>query len=340
MMQDQVTGSVKNEPVRQSMPHINESPSRQYAPIAPAYDTFYRSRDADRIARALGWFSIGLGLAQLLAPRGISRAVGIDQRPVLMRSLGVREIASGIGILSQRRPDNWLWTRLAGDAIDLALLGVASRAPGAARRRVALTTAAIAGVAVLDLLSGIEQTRRRKEEQGIDSDMVHIEKSLTVNRSPDECYRFWHDFENFPRFMRHLESVRVTGDNRMRWKARGPAGTHFEWDAELEADEPGKYLAWHSLEGSEVSNAGTVSFEAAPGARGTIVRVALAYLPPLGKAGVAVAKMFGEEPAQQIDEDLRRFKWLIETGEIPTTVGQTSGTRGMVGRLLRKGAPG
>jgi uncharacterized membrane protein len=329
MMQDQATRS--GEPVRQSMPRLNDFPT---------YDTFYRSFDAGRIAKALGWFSIGIGLAQLLAPRRVSRAIGVEQRPGLMRTLGVRELASGVGILSQRRQDNWLWTRVAGDAIDLALLGIAARTPGTARRRVALATGAVAGVAVLDLLAGIEQSRRRREAQGMADDTVHVEKSLVINRSPQECYRFWHDFENFPRFMRHLESVRLIGDNRMRWKAKGPAGTHVEWDAQLDADEPGKYLAWRSLDGSEIDNAGTVRFEAAPGERGTIVRVVMAYRPPLGKAGVMVAKVFGEEPSQQIDEDLRRFKWLIETGEVPTTIGQPSGTRGMVGRLLRRGAPG
>ena len=141
--------------------------------------------------------------------------------------------------------------------------------------------------------------------------------------------------------MKHLESVEIVGDNRMHWKAKGPAGTSVEWDAELVADEPGRLLAWRSLEGSQVDNEGVVRFEPAPGGRGTILRVMMSYKPPGGIAGALVAKMFGEEPSQQIDEDLRRFKWLIETGEIPSTIGQPSGERSAVTRLLfRKGQPG
>jgi uncharacterized membrane protein len=141
--------------------------------------------------------------------------------------------------------------------------------------------------------------------------------------------------------MKHLESVQVTGDNRSHWKAKAPLGASVEWDAQVTVDQPGQLLAWHSVEGSEVDNAGTVRFERAPGGRGTIVRVEMQYSPPGGKAGAVIARLFGEEPSRQLDEDLRRFKWLIETGEIPTTVGQPSGRRDPITRLLfRKGAPG
>jgi uncharacterized membrane protein len=195
---------------------------------------------------------------------------------------------------------------------------------------------------LLDLISSMDNTQRKQMMQGASiTGEVRLEKSVTINRSPDECYRFWHDFESFPRFMTHVESVQLTGENRMHWKVTGPAGTTVEWDAELIADEPGRYVAWRSLEGAQVDNAGTVRFEPAPGGRGTIVRVMMSYSPPGGAAGALVAKMFGEEPSQQIDDDLRRFKWLIETGEIPTTIGQPSGPRGVVNRLLfRKGEPG
>jgi uncharacterized membrane protein len=345
MMQDETASPGQSGQVRQPLPYINESPVEQYQQVSPSYDTFYRSPKADRaeqLAKALGWFSISLGLAQLLAPRGMSRAVGVPERPGVMRAIGAREIASGIGILSQRRPANWLWTRVVGDAMDLALLGIAARSPQHLRRRVTLATAAVAGVALLDLISSMDNTQRKQMMQGASiTGEVRLEKSVTINRSPDECYRFWHDFESFPRFMTHVESVQLTGENRMHWKVTGPAGTTVEWDAELIADEPGRYVAWRSLEGAQVDNAGTVRFEPAPGGRGTIVRVMMSYSPPGGAAGALVAKMFGEEPSQQIDDDLRRFKWLIETGEIPTTIGQPSGPRGVVNRLLfRKGEPG
>lgn len=297
------------------------------------------SSRAQQLATALGWFSIGLGIAQLLAPRTVARTIGVPQHSTVMRTLGARELASGVGILSRRRTGGWLWSRVAGDAMDLALLGRAARSSSIQRNRVIVAAAAVAGIALLDFLSSMQQTRR---QPGVaQSGALHIQKSLTINRSPDECYRFWHDFENFPSFMKHLESVQITGENRVHWKARAPAGTSVEWDAELIADQPGQYLAWHSLEGADIDNAGSVRFERAPGGRGTIMRVELEYRPPGGAAGALIAKLFGEEPEQQIDEDLRRFKWLIETGEIPTTIGQPSGPRSVIGRaLLHKGEPG
>lgn len=343
-MQDQAISPEQAGHAHPPLPHINESPTEHHYPGSHAREVsrIADTERAERLAKMLGWFSIGVGVAQLVTPRNVSRAAGIEQRPLLMRALGVREIASGVGILTQRRRTGWLWSRVAGDAMDLALLGIAARSPRSERRLVSLATAMVAGVTVLDLLSSVENTRYSSaQEAPPTSNEVHLEKSLTVNRSPDECYRFWHDFENFPRFMQHLEAVRIIGDNRMRWKAKGPAGFPIEWDAELLADVQGEHISWRSLEHADVENAGTVRFERAPGGRGTIVRVQMDYRLPGGAAGTLIAKLFGEEPSQQIDEDLRRFKWLIETGEIPTTVGQPSGARGMMNRLLfRKGAPG
>ena len=343
-MQETAANLDQSDAARHRLP-VNEDAWRGSPQLGTSYDTYYRSPKSERAAqlvKALGWFSVGLGLAQLLAPRQVSRAIGMTERPDMMRVFGMRELASGIGILSQRRPTGWLWSRVAGDAMDLAVLGLAARSQQGGRRRIALTTAAVAGVAALDLLSSVDSTERRLYGEGaVESGELHVEKSLVINRSPQECYRFWHDFERFPTFMKHVQSVRLVDDNRMHWRAKGPAGTLIEWDAELTADEPDSYLAWRSLEGADVDNAGAVHFERAPGGRGTIVRVSLNYRPPGGASGALAAKMFGEEPAQQIDEDLRRFKWLIETGEIPTTVGQPAGPRGMVNRLLfRKGEAG
>jgi uncharacterized membrane protein len=347
-MQDQAASPLQPGQAAEPLPDINAPQgaitAEQDQQATPSFDTFYRSPKSDRaeqLAKALGWFSIGLGLAQLIAPRRVSRAIGAPERPNVMRALGAREIASGVGILSQRRPATWLWGRVVGDVMDLAMLGAAARS-NRMPNRLGWATAAVAGIAVLDLLSSIDNTQRKQMGLGptVTGD-VRLEKSITVNRSPEECYRFWHDFESFPRFMKHLHSVQLTGDNRMHWIATGPAGSTVEWDAELISDEPGQHLAWRSLAGSQVDNEGVVRFEPAPGGRGTILRVMMRYSPPGGLAGALMAKMFGEEPSQQIDEDLRRFKWLIETGEIPTTVGQPSGERSTAARLLlRKGQPG
>jgi uncharacterized membrane protein len=288
----------------------------------------------DGMIRALGWLSVGIGIAQLLAPRAVLRMTGVGDKPQLVRALGLREITSGVGILSQRNPSGWLWSRVAGDAMDLALLGRAARSPDIQPKRLALVAAAVTGVAIIDLISSV---RHRPVERGLLNRVVDVEKLVTVNRSAEECYRYWRDFQNFPMFMKHLESIQILDDKRSHWKAKAPAGTSVEWDAELTVDQPGKLLAWHSTEGADINNGGTVSFEAAPGGRGTIVRVQMQYNPPGGQAGAMIAKLFGEEPAQQIDDDLRRFKQLIETGEITTTEGQPSGPRSVLGRLLHKG---
>ncbi|HEV3469172.1 MAG TPA: SRPBCC family protein [Pyrinomonadaceae bacterium] len=161
---------------------------------------------------------------------------------------------------------------------------------------------------------------------------IKLEQSVTINRSPQELYDFWCNFENLPRFMNHLEAVHVTGENRWHWVAKGPAGTRVEWDAEVYNQKPGELVAWRTLEGADVASAGSVRFEPAAGGQGTTVRVTLKYDPPGGALGAAVARLFGENPEQQISEDLRRFKQLMETGEVSTTEGQPSGRTASAGQ--------
>lgn len=161
---------------------------------------------------------------------------------------------------------------------------------------------------------------------------IKVEKSMTINRSPEELYRFWRDFQNLPRIMSHLESVRVTSATKSHWVAKGPAGTSVEWDAEIYNEKENELIAWRSLEGADVDNAGSVHFRTAPEGRGTEVKVVVKYDPPAGKLGAAIAKLFGEEPEQQIQEDLRRFKQVMETGEAATTEGQPSGRSASAGK--------
>jgi len=153
---------------------------------------------------------------------------------------------------------------------------------------------------------------------------IHVEKSITIGKSPEELYGFWRAFENLPKFMKHLESVTCTGLDRSHWIATGPAGTKVEWDAEIYNDKPNELIAWRSLEGSDITNAGSVRFQPA-GERGTTVKVNLNYNAPGGKVSAFLAKLFGQEPGQLIAEDLRRLKQILETGEIATIEGQTSG---------------
>jgi uncharacterized membrane protein len=285
--------------------------------------------DPERVARGLGWFSIGLGLAQIAAPRGLARMIGVDDdddnRNTLF-ALGLREIASGVGVLARPRSPVPLWTRVGGDAMDLALLGRALRSDASQTGRVAAATAAVVGVTVLDALTAqqLHGESRAGTGNGRRRGGVHVSRAITVNRPREEVYGFWRDLENLPRFMEHLESVRVLGQERSHWKARAPAGTTVEWDAETVEERPGELIAWRSLPGADVTNAGHVRFADAP-AGGTEVLVRLSYDPPGGKLAATIAKLFGEEPEIQVEQELIRFKNLMETGEIPTTEGQPRG---------------
>ena len=154
---------------------------------------------------------------------------------------------------------------------------------------------------------------------------VKVERSITVNKPPEYLYRFWRNFENLPRIMSHLESVRVTGPNRSHWVARALAGASVEWDAEVINERKNELIAWRSLEGSDVDNAGSVHFRRAPAGQGTEIRVSLKYYPLGGKLGAAVAGLFGENPEQQIDDDLRRFRQAMEGGTVPAASGHPSG---------------
>jgi uncharacterized membrane protein len=154
---------------------------------------------------------------------------------------------------------------------------------------------------------------------------THVLESVTINRPVAELYRFWRNLENLPRFMRHLESVERVTDTISRWKAKGPAGTTFEWEAEINNEVPNQVSGWRSLENADVVSAGSVNFDRASGGRGTRVTVHLQYSPPGGKVGAGVARLFGRDAETEIREDLRRFKQLIETGEVPTTEGQPRG---------------
>lgn len=155
---------------------------------------------------------------------------------------------------------------------------------------------------------------------------IHVTKSVTINKSQQELYGFWRDFENLPHFMSHLESVKKIDNKRSHWKAKAPIGSSVEWEAEITSDVENERIGWKSMEGADVPNSGVVEFLPTSN-RGTQVRVTLSYEPPAGKIGMLIAKLFGEEPGQQIGDDLRHFKQLMESGTIMTVEGQTSGRK-------------
>jgi uncharacterized membrane protein len=142
---------------------------------------------------------------------------------------------------------------------------------------------------------------------------IRFEERIHINRSPEDLFRYWSNFDNLPRIMKHLRSVTSTVGNRSRWVAAAPLGTSVEWDAEIINERPNELIAWRSLAGSGVDSAGSVHFKRAPDG-GTDILVELKYEPPAGRLGTAVASLFGESPEQQIEEDLRRFKQMMETG--------------------------
>jgi uncharacterized membrane protein len=154
---------------------------------------------------------------------------------------------------------------------------------------------------------------------------IKVEKSVVVNRPPQELYRFWRNFENLPRFMDHLESVTVLDENRSHWVAKAPAGTTVEWDATINNEIDNQLIAWRSLAGADVNNAGSVHFTPLHNGEWTEVRVVLSYDPPAGKLGALVAKMFGEDPSKQVEDDLRRFKQVMEASEVPAESTQPAG---------------
>jgi uncharacterized membrane protein len=163
-----------------------------------------------------------------------------------------------------------------------------------------------------------------------------FESSVTIQRPRAELYRFWRNFENLPRFMVHLDRVQVLDGRRSRWRVKGPANTYVEWEAELYNEREPELIAWRSLPNSDVRHAGTVQFREVQG--GTEVLVTVSYEPPAGKLGQAVARLFGEEPEQQIREDLDRLTRLLEGTDVPRDMGRDV-ARSPVPPLVRPSSP-
>jgi uncharacterized membrane protein len=276
--------------------------------------------NADKLASTLGWFSIGLGLAQVVAPGGVARLCGLqdDSRSrSLMRTLGLRELTSGLGILSQPQSPGWVWSRVAGDMIDLSMLGKALASTENDRGRTAAAATAVLGVTALDVMCAQRLSSSVGLDEGAEEEgKIHVVKAITIHRPVEEIYGYWRNLENLPRFMTNLVSVTVTGEGRSHWIAEGPMGAIVEWDSEVTADVPNEMIAWRSVEEADIHHSGTVRFRAGPAGRGSEVAVELDYDPPGGKLGAVVAKLFRKEPGQQVNDDLRRFKQIMELGEV------------------------
>ncbi len=152
-----------------------------------------------------------------------------------------------------------------------------------------------------------------------------------VNASPEKAYTLWRNFEGLPRFMAHLKSVRVLDTQRSEWVAAGPMNSEVRWSAEITEDTPNQRIAWRALPGSEVETSGSVDFRPDPQGRGTFVTAKVQYSVPGGAFTTGLAAIFGKHPEFIVREDVRRFKALLEAGEVSTTAGQTHGPRGLHG---------
>jgi uncharacterized membrane protein len=208
------------------------------------------------------------------------------------------------------------WAPIAGGAA-LALLGLSRRSKSG------LAVAAIGGAVAF---AGYKASQPRD---------LDASATLTLNTTPEDAYRFWRNFEIFPQFMKHLERVTVQSDRRSRWSAIGPLGTRVEWTAEVTSEREGRSLSWRSLPGSDIDMEGSVEFSPATGNRGTTVRVRMRYSAPNTPVGATFAKLLGKDPGFLMQQDMRRMKALIETGEVPTTQGQSHGPRDRATGVIR-----
>ncbi|HEY1953350.1 MAG TPA: SRPBCC family protein [Gemmatimonadaceae bacterium] len=300
------------------------------APVkgAPDHYTETGRTEKDPVTQFLGWFSVALGAAEIFAPGGVARAIGIDEdeHRALLRVYGLREMAAGVAILSRPKPTYWMWNRVIGDAIDLTSLAKAMKNPESNTAKLAAATVAVLGVTALDIVCATRLARIGAEDVGRDEGSFELPKgndgqvvvgaSVTVNKPVEEVYAFWKDQQNYPRFMSAIDSVKPTSERRARWKIEAPAGLSVEWDAEIVNDTPNEMISWRSVDASPVQNTGTVRFRRAAGERGTEVQLEAEYRPKGGPLGAKVAEMLSAIPKTQLAMDLRRFKQLIELGEV------------------------
>jgi len=285
-----------------------------------------------RARTGMGWFSLGLGTMQLLAPNGVNRVCGLPPggaRRTTQRMIGARELLAAGGLLTGSNRPAWMKARVAGDITDIALL-MKSLGSSTRRSRTSLALAALVGVTAIDVIGA------RRRDTANERKNMQTRAAITINKPVEEVYSFWRDFANLPTFMQHLESVETRDDRHSHWKAKAPAGRSVEWDAVVTEDVPSSKIAWKSEGNTTVPNSGIVEFTTAPAGQGTEVIVSIELEMPAGGAGKVTAKLFGEDPTQQVRDDLRHFKQVLETGEIVYSEGNPAGSH--VKRLTKQRA--
>ena len=212
------------------------------------------------------------------------------------------------------------WERVASVAAGAALLYLGTRhnRPNrlAASTGIGLVARGVGGYCPVNAAVGRDSARSDTKAALGGSRGVHVYESVVINRTPGELFSFWRDFANLPRFMEHLDDVKVLSPTRSVWTAKAPVGMRVKWEALVINEIEGELIGWQSTENADVATAGSVRFVPAMGG-GTEIIVHLQDEPPAGKLGSLVASMFGEEPSQQIRADLRRLKEILETGDVP-----------------------
>jgi uncharacterized membrane protein len=268
---------------------------------------------SQQFTNGLGWFSIGLGLAEIATPNVVADLIGVrhdSKTRKILRFYGARELVAGIGILSQSNPSGWLWARVAGDLLDLSSLGKAMASDENARGRAMAATAAVVGVTVADARCAMQLTSAKSGGQ-TRRGAAAIASSIIIARNPDEIYEFWRDFTRLPEIFDRLDSVQAVDGKRSHWKLALPMGRSLEWDAEITGDQPNSRIAWRSLS-SSAPHSGEVRFQPATGQRGTKVSVEIR---PEG-VSTGFGKLAGLVPEQHVNIALHNLKQLLETGEV------------------------
>ena len=272
---------------------------------------FEQQRDGTRLSTALGWFSIGLGTAELVAPRMFAKLIGAADTATAhstLRFFGAREVLAGAMILAGPRRSLPLWNRVLGDALDVGALLLAMRNPEASRTRLAASLASVLGVTALDVLTGIKNAKQQSHAREA------VISTITINRPPSEVYAAWRDFEQFPRFMHWLESVKDLGNGLSQWTAKLPIGGTVSWNAVMIEDRPGERISWRATQDAKVPSHGTVSFKPTLDGRGTEIEVEMQYdVPGSRRLGALFAKLATKE---QVNADLKRLRQVLETGEV------------------------
>jgi len=279
---------------------------------------------AKKLASGLGWFSLGLGAVQTVAPGRVNALIGVPdtgRNRLLQRLFGLQELTMGMGIFSVPRRDLPVMSRVAGDVVHISLMGNELRSDRVDRGRAIPALVSLVGVAALDTVTAA--SLRAAAPSGDHAQRVTY--ATTIRRPVEEVYAFWRDFTNLPTFMRHLVSVEVLDATRSRWTATAPAGRTVEWEAEIVEDRPNERISWRSIGDADVASEGEVRFVPAPADQGTEVRVTMNYTPPFREIGTAVALLAGEDPRQQLQEDMLRLKNVLEIGEVVRSDGTVEG---------------